>query len=112
MLETSGQGICARQHKGAAPRLPHVDATGRWTRHAPAGGANEMRPPDAPIISDFWVARPTRSSPSATRRRNLPCKPDHPLGASGSASLMIQGRIPDPLYALAIRPAPRHARRT
>ena len=46
-----------------------------------------------PIISDFWVARPTRSSPSATRRRNPLFTPDHLSGESASASLMTRSRF-------------------
>src|SRR5580704_8704874 len=41
-------------------------------------------------LATFWVARPTRSSPSATRRRNLPSKSDHHLSAAKKLSLMIR----------------------
>jgi hypothetical protein len=53
-------------------------------------------------LATFWVARPTWSSPSATRRRNLPLTLARLSGEPARTSLMLGEDAPPPLSPLAI----------
>jgi hypothetical protein len=53
-------------------------------------------------LATFWGARPSRLHPSASRRRNLPPKPNHLLSETEGLSLMIQANRPYACLFLAL----------